>query len=510
VPERRPVLPARALPRRLAAAAVLALCAASCPGEVHPARPGRGVLVIAIDALRADHVSAYGYDRPTMPRLEKLAEEGVLFEDAWSAAPELMGAHVALLTGCDPTIARRPRLFDGTLPPEASAWHVPREVPRLARAFLAAGYRTAAFVDSSMLSPVYGLDAGFEHFTGFKEDTVTGTLGFEDVGEKFTRWLQGVGDDEDWFAYLHADDLERLWRAARPDPRWETFFEARSELGDVPPVGVADEIFFAVPRRQWERGGILSLGEYEARYDGTLRNINRLLGRLFTILRNQGRYDRATIVVAGTYGIGFGESGLILDSGTLSDVDLHVPLVVKPAEGFDARRGLRSESLVSLVDVAPTLLDLSGLPVPEGMDGRSQLSALRGVDAAPARELAFASGGVSLGFAVIDGRWIYEYSAPGSRRPGPLVESWFGGPPGDRVEYRRFLKDRQAGLGPGDLGPSADDEDVAGRLHAAGAAWLEAAERRRDALHDVPWGRPTERGDADRGRVPAGREGAGL
>lgn len=463
------------------------LAGGSCAPDARRGGGGDGVLVIAIDALRADHVSAYGYDRPTMPRLERLAEEGVLFLDAWAAAPELVASHASILTGCDPTLARRPPLPDGTQLSESVAWNIPRELPRLARQFLAAGYATAAFVDDPMLSPVYGFDAGFETFTGYRADARTmKDSGFAAVGEKFLRWLQDVDEDESWFAYLHANDLEAVWRDPSLDPRVTTYFEARPELEHVPPVAESDEIFFAVPRKRWEYGGILSLGQYEARYDGTLRRLNDVISRLFANVRRQGRWERTTVLVVGTYGFGFGESGLILESGTLADVDLHVPWILRPAPELGAEPGRRTDHLASLLDVAPTLLDLAGLDPPDGMAGVSQLGAVRG-GTTPARTVAFASGGLQEGFAAIDERWILEHAAPGSRRPGPLVESWYGEYVPDRVEYRTFLKDRRADRALGNLGDSARDDEAETRLLEAGRAWMRSAERTRDALQRVPW-----------------------
>lgn len=490
---------------------VLAALLAGCAPEPSSSGSGHGVLVIAIDALRSDHVSVYGYDRPTMPRLEKLADEGVVFLEAWAAAPELVASHASILTGCDPTIARRPPLPDGTQLSESVAWQIPSEVPRLAREFLAAGYSTAAFVDDPMLSPVYGFDGGFETFTGYRADARTKKeSGFTAVGEKFLRWLQEVDASGEWFAYLHANDLESVWSDPSPDPRVITYFEARPELQHVPPVAESDEVFFAVPRKRWEYGGILSLGEYEARYDGTMRRLNDGISRLFAHLRRQGRWETTTVLVVGTYGFGFGESGLILESGTLSDVDLHVPCILRPAPAFETERGLRTPHLVSLLDLAPTLLDLAGLDVPRGMGGISHLGTLLG-GREPAREVAFASGGLQDGFAAIDERWIFERSAPGSRRPGPLVESWYGEYVPDRVEYRTFLKDRHAGATLGNLGDSAEDDEAITRLSEAGTVWIRAAERARDALHKVPWARkelsPEELNELRRrGIVPPGAE----
>ena len=113
--------------------------------------PARGVLLIGIDGLRADHLAAYGYDRDTMPALEGLAGEGVRFTQMFSSSPVLIPAHISLLTGSHPGIARR--FMRGELEGlDERRWRIPGRVSHLAVEFLASRYATAAFVDSPLLS----------------------------------------------------------------------------------------------------------------------------------------------------------------------------------------------------------------------------------------------------------------------------------------------------------------------------------------------------------------------
>ncbi len=133
----------------------------ACTGNVDSVSGGRGVLVISIDALRADHVGHNGYDRDTTPMLDALAAESVRFTNTWTAAPRSLPAHCAILTGCDPTMARRYYLSESRAP-EESRFVIPSMMPHIAVEYLRAGYRTAAFLDSDMLSPVTGFDAGFQ------------------------------------------------------------------------------------------------------------------------------------------------------------------------------------------------------------------------------------------------------------------------------------------------------------------------------------------------------------
>jgi hypothetical protein len=143
------------------------------------------------------------------------------------------------------------------------------------------------------------------------------------------------------------------------------------------------------------------------------------------------------------------------------------------------------------MDVAPTLLDLAHVAKPRGMHGVSQVGALFG-GTAPAREFAFASGGLQSGFVVIDSRWCYEYSSPGTlqlpslpageTRPSTLSLSWYGDLSDHSTVYRKFLHDRRTNHSTGHLVDSAIDDDVSERLAAAGIDWFTWMLRARDVM----------------------------
>lgn len=483
----------RAVPLALLLASLLALggCApAPAPsgeGEAPRGRGGRGVLVLAIDGLRADHVGLLGYDRDTTPELDaRIGARGVAFSQVFSASPEMIPAHAALLTGCDPELVHQP-LPPGDVAPFAPERRslLPGSTPSLAEEFLVAGYATACFVDHAWLDPDVGLFRGFERYDEFTggvelDDEDLGAAG---LGRRVLNWVRSLGADRDWFAYVQVNDLERGLRHAGDG--LASRFEPRPELGEVPPVVEARRAFFAVPRALWP-GGQRTLGEYEAAYDELLRRLDEKLGRLFARFDALG-LEELTVCVVGTYGMGFGESGLVLDHGTLSDVDLHVPLLLSLPASSPLPRGSRTSSLTSTIDVAPTVLEVAGLPAPAWMHGRSQVPALAGPSAPPVREACFSSGGVSAGFAVHDARYSYQSVVQAIRGDAALRRSWYGTPDPPRRESRRHLRDRRAGSGPGDLEPSATDAARATELHALGQDWYAWIEEARTHLHDPPW-----------------------
>jgi arylsulfatase A-like enzyme len=474
------------LSARLFTALALALTFAACGREPGRGRGGKGVLLIVIDELRADHVGAYGHTRATTPNLDGLVSEGVWFSNVFSAAPDTIPSHASILTGTDPRLAQRTidkkTSGHGSLMKE---WFIPDDVPRVAREFLIEGYRTAAFVDHPWISPVYGFSAGFETFRGFREGGVDTPpdFGIKAVGGRLTRWLAQLPKDQNWFAYLTAGDLERTWSI--PDPHWDTYFEPDPARDQLPPISSEERAFFAVPRSRWPET-LLSYGEYEARYDGALGKLDAELHQLFAHLEAMGRWEETTICVIGSYGLGFGESGLIIDHGTLSDVDLHVPMILRPAKGRGLQGGREIDSLTSLLDVAPTLLELSDIEPPMWMHGVSQAPVLRG-ETDSVREFVFSAGGIQRGFGVRDHRYSFQEYEPGSLRPTSLLRSWSGESNPSHLGVRQHLRDRKAQSDPGNLQASVSAPQVGEVLRAAGESWYQAMDLAQKHLQREPW-----------------------
>jgi arylsulfatase A-like enzyme len=390
-------------------------------------RPGTevapGVLLVVVDALRADHLGVHGYDRDTTPVLGELAREGLRFEQVFASAPLTVPAHIALLTGCEPGVARR-------LAPELESagerrWSIPARAPRLAVELLTAGYATAAFIDHWTLGALRGADQGFQHFEYLDPATAESWEGPQSTRavDHFLKWLADVPRSRPWFAFVHLNRLERFWseRGSGADG----YFQPRPELSRIPPVANTDSVFFAVPRSRW-RPGVRTLGQYEAAYDDEIRRVDAEIGRLCASLRRLGRYDTTSLSVLGSFGLQFGEAGLFLTSGRYSMADLSVPWILRPRAGSGAEGGRSVPGLVSTLDVAPTLLALEGLAVPRAMSGLSQAAAVREAAPAAARSFVYASCGLQEGCAVIGERHALEYFVPRGTGDAQLRRSWMG------------------------------------------------------------------------------------
>ena len=410
---------------------------------------GRGVLVLVVDGLRADHTSLPGrgggapeYDRDTTPFLARLAAESALFTDVWSPSPSLLGAHIALLAGCDPEVARPPRLAaregaeDAARANTLDTWVVPDRLHLVARPFLARGWNTAAFIDHPGIAGLRGFDAGFREFIeyggrrGAPEDEAHGVTG---VGLRFIQWMNARELDEDWFAYVHMHDLSRQWREGL-DPGLEAAVQratadwrARPELGARPPVALDGDTLGAVPPGRAAPGAPRSIGQYELQYDRSLRGLDMALERMIGHVDEYGRGDRVTVVVVGSAGVEFGEHGLHLRAGLAAEEDLRVPLIVRPARELREALGFAPgprDALVSSIDLAPTLVDLHGLPgLPRahGVSLRPLLEGGGGAEGAPhGRARAFARASLGAGRAVIEPGWAY-FELPAGADPDAVV-----------------------------------------------------------------------------------------
>jgi arylsulfatase A-like enzyme len=338
--------------------AVLELAASGPPGRLHlgelrvlrrEADPRPNVVLYVIDCLRADHVGAYGYARRTTPRLDALAREGVLFEDVTACAAWTKPSTACLFTS-------RPATEHGaqTVDDRLDEAHV-----TLAEAFGAAGYSTAAFVDNPFVSSrSFGLAQGFDRVAQVARAARGANINdLEAEAVHLTRradgWLRRHSDER-FFAYVHSLDLHAAYR-------WRPGFSGR----------------FA--RR--ETATELDL------YDGELAANDAQLGALADLLRGRGLLGRTVLAVTADHGEEFGEHGTTRHGASLFQTLLRVPLVVLAPGG---PRGLRVPAPVGNVDVAPTLLDLSGVPRPPAFSGLSLRPLMSGRPAPPGRTLVAA------------------------------------------------------------------------------------------------------------------------
>jgi arylsulfatase A-like enzyme len=321
------------------------------------------VVLVSIDSLRADHLGCYGYGRATSPTLDRLADEGVLFENATSSTSWTLPAHASMFTGL-------PNSAHGL---DAPARVLSPERATLAEALQARGYRTAGFWSGPFLHPRFGLGQGFDHYVncaGFAFDSDprrANDLAHEDVTsprlvEEVTRFLDDVGD-QPFFLFVHMWDVHYDYI---PPPPYDTLFDPDYD-GPVDGRGVANALEDLAPR---------DLEHLIALYDGEIAWTDRHLGLMLERLDELGLAGDTVVLVTADHGEEFFEHGLFGHRKTLFEESIAVPLVVR-APGI-GRRGLRVAEPVGIVDLAPTILELAGVPPLADVLGRSLVPLLNG------------------------------------------------------------------------------------------------------------------------------------
>jgi arylsulfatase A-like enzyme len=305
----------------------------------------RGIVLISIDTLRRDHVGAYGYPRPTTPRLDALAREGLLCEDAVSTSSWTLPAHLSMLTSLDP--ARHGGVdvdhrFNG-------------RAPTLAALLRAAGYATRAVTSHLYVSSAYGLNDGFEQLD-FRYDRKA-----SDVATRAIGLLDQIGD-RPYFLFLHFYDPHTHFV---PPERTRELFPSpyQGALGGL--LGHFKKFTReTLPEGYLEH--LLSL------YDAEIRYTDDQIGRILDHMRGRGLDRSSLVLVTSDHGEEFLDHGGWGHEKTLYEELVRVPLIVH-GPGVARRRETKQ---ASLLDVMPTILAWAGVAVPPGSQGRSLLEPL--------------------------------------------------------------------------------------------------------------------------------------
>ncbi|MFP8880742.1 MAG: sulfatase [Myxococcota bacterium] len=349
---------------RAAALALLVFAAAGC-GSGPPTR----VVVIAVDTLRADHLGVYGAVPSPSPFLDVRAERGVVFEWAFATSPWTLPSFGSLLTGLDPgaheagiILRNHPnRAADRERVGPRSRLRLNPSVPTLAEQLSAAGIKTVALVQSPNLDPAFGLDRGFDSYEHHPADNER----IVPADAVVSRALEVIDAHRDvpLFLLVHLFDPHLDYHA--PPPFGGSLARSGSESGErVLPVAGAQRL-----RR---RSRSLS-GEHKrfirAAYDEEIGFVDREIERLLAGLDTRGIEDETIVILTSDHGEELFEHGGFEHGHSLYNEVLRVPLVVWDP---GARPGRRSEP-VSLVDVAPMILDAVGVEIPPGLHGRSAL-----------------------------------------------------------------------------------------------------------------------------------------
>lgn len=309
----------------------------------------RTVVLVTIDTLRADFLGAYGNKLVPTPAFDGLAARGALFERAIAASSSTIPSHATMLTGLPPRRHSAGARNGDTRLAEATT---------VAQRFQQAGWQTAAFVSNAVLQRRSGLASGFAFYDQNLPEREEARVAFErrspETVEAALHWL-GKHETEPVFLWIHLQDPHGPYT---PPSEWVDKIPVPSPSSD-------DEI--RLEAKTWDNpiGGLPAYqvldgfdrpSQYKRRYAAEIAYTDAALAQLLEGLEAR---NNTAIVVTSDHGESLGEADRWFQHGHASTIDLaRVPLIVV-APGIEPQRRLE---LVGHVDVAPTLLDLAGLP----------------------------------------------------------------------------------------------------------------------------------------------------
>jgi arylsulfatase A-like enzyme/thioredoxin-like negative regulator of GroEL len=313
--------------RRFFSAVFLVCLVSALAVAAAPSPPN--IILITLDTTRADRMGFLGSKSGLTPNLDELAKQGVVFTRAYAQVPLTTPSHAAILTGTYPQFNH---IEDLGSP-------LDKDLPYLPDILHRRGYRSAAFVGAMILDPVSKGAPGFER-------------GFDKYDAGFRR--KKPGEDRYKTVERRAGDVvdrALAWLSKRPAGPfflWLHFYDAHDPYDPPAPYKTR---YASAP------------------YDGEIAYTDASVGKFLTALRARGLYAGSTIAVMADHGEAFGEHGEQRHGMFLYDETVHVPFLMKLPASRAA--GKRVEARVALADVAPTLLQIAGVPVPKAMQGQS-------------------------------------------------------------------------------------------------------------------------------------------
>ena len=387
------------------------------------------VILILVDTLRSDHLSAYGYRRPTSPVLEEIAREGILFEESRSHANWTIPSVATLFTS----------LHETTTGMHNVASRLPDSADTLAERLRRQGYTTSFFSTNLFVSAKQNYTQGFDYV--LQLDKLWGGLHYRNnqppqqlyvwrtlfgISARLDRllhrlnlWLEALlnesGSDKpglfqmpdpgfaenrlvkaDWmfrharayvehlflrgfdpkrnklFLYLHYFDPHDPYRPPGP---YKKMFDPdfRGRPVDGPPKILTGPNYWEdskdpLPPRLHRN--------MVAQYDGEIRFFDDWLGRWVRYLKSRGLYDNSLFIITSDHGEAFMEHGHYKHGFTVHEEEIRVPLVMRLPKKITP--GIRNPDIVGLADVMPTILEILGIRGPGGMQGKSLVPLLRG------------------------------------------------------------------------------------------------------------------------------------
>jgi arylsulfatase len=315
---------------------------------VQDAEPAPTAVLVVMDTTRADHLSLYGYDRPTTPFLRRLGRSSVVFDAAFSQSPWTMPSMCSMLTSAEPW---EMNTIWGT------SGRIPGDFPTLAERLADGGFVTGAFVANLVMAPDHEFCRGFDTYAYPRGEMTDGA----DLTDRALAWVK-AREGEPLFLLVHYIDPHTPYRPPRES--------LEAVLGTRVNSDRLDRAGWYPPKDHVAAARVME------DYDGEIRWLDEQIRRLYEGLHRL-RGHKPLFVVTADHGEAFLEHGFYAHGASLHSELVHVPLLFSWP---DVLESARIEQPVRIVDIVPTMLDLLGLAVPPTIAGMSLRPVIDGVE----------------------------------------------------------------------------------------------------------------------------------
>ena len=326
------------------------------------------IIFVALDTLRADHLGCYGYNRPTTPNIDKLAERGVIFQNMIAENNVTQSSFVTMMTGRNPiahgVVNMKPQKINSKL-------------IQLSQILKRNGYTTAAIDNNHRCTGTVNnwFKRGYDHYAdpGIKRQ-IHFLATAEDVNKLAIQWLK-KHHKEKFFLFLHYWDPHFPYVPPQPwDRKYTQNVEAQNNQQDLKSV-MREPLYSWF--HKWSKG--ISNPEYvRGLYDGEISYLDFHIGQLTEQLDKFGLLDNSLIVLVGDHGESLGEHNIYFDHHGLYEPTVRVPLIMCAPDKLPKNTSVHG--LCQHADILPTILNVAGIkysPARE-LDGKSLVPLIRG------------------------------------------------------------------------------------------------------------------------------------
>lgn len=371
------------------------------------------IILYIIDGASADYMSVYGYNRRTTPNLERLAAEGAVFEHAYSNATWTKVSNPSFMTSLYHSVLGGYTSESGQLPDQAIT---------MAQLMHNTGYQTGVFTTNSYCGTMSGFDRGVDWLR--QKGEADKFASSRELHKDFWEWREAYPGEPYW-VHFQTTDLHWPWKPAAPfaglylSPELRMrYYEWEREVAKAAGLSYPT---WPTPRRlppdAFKKAGINHLAYFEAARclnDEAMAHNDYQIGKLVERLKDSGEWKHTLLIIAADHGSFFG-LGLYdpippIWGPRFRSYETRIPMIFVWPERIPP--ALRLRQPVSMIDILPTVLDLAGLPAPEGLQGQSLAPLLLGEEGWHPRPVIFdefyidrETGNLMGKIEVIDGRW---------------------------------------------------------------------------------------------------------